>query len=150
MRITVENGLREILAERRVPSATDFAKRMTPFLGKQLSTSQITRYMRDVPPSFDLKFIEAACNALGCLPTDLFKIRIECGPDDDLSGLGTLSRRVDVVRAAVPPAPPPTPATPAPPALPATGTDAAAPSAEQKPAQGTRPVKAIHPYRAEG
>ena len=142
MRITVENGLREILAERRVPSATEFARRMAPFLGKELSVSQITRYMRDAPPSFDLKFIEAACNALGCLPTDLFKIRIECGPDDDLSGLGTLSRRVDVVRATAAPSPPPTPAPSAPPV---TGTDAPAPSAEQPAAVDPHPVKAsIH------
>ena len=139
MRITVENGLPELLAERRVPSASEFARRMEPYLGKKLSTSQITRYMRDPPPSFDLRFIEAACNALGCLPGDLFKIRIECGPDDDLSVLGTLSRRVDVVRAGAPPTPP----TPA--AAPVHGTDAPAPSIGHKPAGGPRPVKvSIH------
>ena len=145
MRITVENGLREILVERRVPSASELARRMAPYLGRQLSTSQITRYMHDAPPSFDLKFIEAACNALGCLPTELFKIRIECGPDDDLSAFGTLSRRVDVVRAAADPAPPVPPVPPVPPAPPSHGTDAPAPSAEQKPAEGPRPAKAsIH------
>ena len=73
MRITVENGLRHILTERayfvRPPR---FARLMAPYLGKKLSTSQITRYMRDSPPAFDLTFIDAACNALRCLPTDLF------------------------------------------------------------------------------
>lgn len=98
MRIIVENGLREILAGRRIRSASALARLMVPYLGKQLSTSQITRYMRDAPPAFDLKFIGAACSALRCLPTDLFKIRIECGPDDDLADLGSLSKRVEVVR----------------------------------------------------
>ena len=98
MRIIVENGLRNILAERRISSASAFARLMTPYLGKKLSTSQITRYMRDAPPAFDLKFVDAACNALHCLPTDLFRIRIECGPDDDLADLGSLPRRVEVVR----------------------------------------------------
>ena len=98
MRIFVENGLPDILAERRIRSASALARLMAPYLGKELSTSQITRYMRDAPPAFDLKFIGAACSALCCLPTDLFKIRIECGPDDDLADLGSLPRRVDVVR----------------------------------------------------
>ena len=98
MRIIVENGLRYILTERRISSASAFARLMVPYLGKQLSTSQITRYMRDAPPAFDLKFIEAACSALRCLPSDLFRIRIECGPDDDLADLGSLPRRVEVVR----------------------------------------------------
>ena len=98
MRIIVENGLRDILTQRRIPSASAFARLMAPYLGKQLSTSQITRYMRDAPPAFDLKFIGAACSALRCLPTDLFKIRIECGPDDDLADLGSLPKGVDVAR----------------------------------------------------
>lgn len=154
MRITVENALPELLAERRVPSASEFARRLAPYLGKTLSTSQITRYMHDPPPSFDLKFIEAACNVLVCLPADLFKVRIECGPDDDLSALGTLSRRVDVVRAGASPAPPAPPAPPASSASPAPaaprarsahGTDARAPSAGDKPAEGRHREKAsIH------
>ena len=98
MRIIVENGLRDILTQRRIPSASAFARLMVPYLGKRLSTSQITRYMRDAPPAFDLKFIGAACSALRCLPTDLFKIRIECGPDDDLADLGSLPKGVDVAR----------------------------------------------------
>lgn len=98
MRMTVENGLPDILAERRIRSASALARLMAPYLGRQLSTSQITRYMRDAPPAFDLKFIEAACSALRCLPTDLFKIRIECGQDDDLTDLGSLPKRVEVVR----------------------------------------------------
>ena len=98
MRISVENGLPDIVAERRIRSASALARLMAPYLGKKLSTSQITRYMRDAPPSFDLKFIEAACSALRCLPTDLFRVRIECGPDDDLADLGTLPKRVEVVR----------------------------------------------------
>ena len=135
MQITVKNGFREILAERRISSASALARRMAPFLGKELSVSQITRYMYDPPPRFDLKFIEAACNALGCLPTDLFKISIKCGPDDDLSALGTLSRRVDVVRVAADPAP----------SARANGTDGPAPSAEQTPAEGPRHTDAsIH------
>ena len=98
MRITVKNGLPEILVERRIPSASALARMMTPYLGKQLSTSQITRYMRDAPPAFDLKFIGAACSALRCLPTDLFKIQIECGSDDEIADLGLLPKRVEVVR----------------------------------------------------
>ena len=98
MRITVKNGLRHILTERRISSASQFARLMAPYLGKTLSTSQITRYMRDDPPAFDLKFIDAACNALRCLPTALFRIRIECGPDDSLADLGPLPKHVEVVR----------------------------------------------------
>ena len=97
MKIIVENGLRELLAERRVPSASELARMMAPYLGKQLSTAQISRYMHESPPAFDLKFIGAACRALRCLPSDLFRIRIECGPDDDPGDLGPLSKRVDVV-----------------------------------------------------
>ena len=98
MRIVVENGLPDILTRRRVPSASAFARALKPHLGKKLSTSQITRYMRDSPPMFDLKFIGAACNVLRCLPTDLYRIRIECGPDEDLTDFGPLPRGVEVVR----------------------------------------------------
>lgn len=97
MKIIVENGLRELLAERRVPSASKLARMMAPYLGKQLSTAQINRYMHDAPPAFDLKFIGAACSALHCLPSDFFRIRIECGPDDNPDDLGPLPKRADVV-----------------------------------------------------
>ena len=70
---------------------------MAPYLGKTLSTSQITRYMRDAPPAFDLKFIGAACSALRCFPTDLFKFRIEREPGEDLADLGPLPKRAEVV-----------------------------------------------------
>ena len=99
MRMIVENGLPDILTQRRIRSASAFARLMSPYLRKQLSTSQITRYMRDAPPAFDLKFIAAACSALRCFPTDLFKIRIECGPDDDPAEFGSMPKGVDVVRA---------------------------------------------------
>ena len=105
MRIVVENGLPDIVAERRIRSASALARLMAPYLGKKLSTSQITRYMRDAPPAFDLKFIDAACNALRCLPSDLFRIRIECGPDDALADLGSLPKRVEVVRTESRPSP---------------------------------------------
>ena len=132
MRITVKSGLRELLAERRIRSASALARLMAPYFGKQLSTSQITRYMRDAPPAFDLKFVEAACNAVRCLPTDLYKIRIECGPDDDLAELGSLPRHVEVVRT--------------PPARASTGnTETPAHSGEQRSAEGPRQAKeSIH------
>ena len=100
MLIIVENGLPEILAERRIRSASEFARLMAPHLGKTLSTSQITRYMRDPPPAFDLKFIGAACSVLRCVPTDLFKVRIECETGENLEDLGPLPKRVEVVRTA--------------------------------------------------
>ena len=100
MRIVVENALPDILAERRIRSATEFARRMAPYLGKTLSTSQVTRYMRDPPPAFDQQFVGAACSALRCLPTDLYKIRIECEPGEDLADLGGLTKRIEVVPAA--------------------------------------------------
>ena len=98
MRLTLENGLPDILTKRRIPSASAFARRLEPYLGKRLSTSQITRYMHDATPAFDRKFVEAACNVLRCLPTDLYRIRIDCEPDEDLADFGPLPKLVDVVR----------------------------------------------------
>ena len=132
MRIIVENGLPEILAERRIRSASEFARQMAPHLGKTLSTSQITRYMRDAPPAFDLKFIGAACSALHCLPTDLFKIRIECEPGEDLAEFGTLPKRVEVVRTASDRSP-------------RSDSDTPAPSAEERLSDGRSKVpESIH------
>ena len=97
MRIIVENGLPAMLVERRIRSASAFARLMAPYLGKQLSTSQITRYMRDTPPAFDLNFVGAACSALRCLPTDLYRIRIECENETELSELGPIPKFAEVV-----------------------------------------------------
>ncbi|MBK7366117.1 MAG: helix-turn-helix domain-containing protein [Nitrosomonas sp.] len=82
MKIKIRSRLDIIVREKKIRTATNFAKEMT-LLGYKLSTSQAARYLNDdPPPAMTAAFIESACNLFQCLPSDLFHITIELLPEE--------------------------------------------------------------------
>jgi|JI6StandDraft_1071083.scaffolds.fasta_scaffold649817_2 hypothetical protein len=81
MKISLSNRLSVLLRERRVPSASEFARLMTA-AGFTMSSSNASRYERESPPSFDLTFVATACNVLSCLPNELYGITITLEPGE--------------------------------------------------------------------
>ncbi len=77
MKVKVTYRLSVVLAERRIKTATAFAKLMTEY-GYSLSTSQATRYLNEGnnAPALSLGFVEAACTVLRCSPGDLYEVVI--------------------------------------------------------------------------
>jgi len=85
MKVKIRPRLDLLINERKIKTATNFAKQMTA-AGYKLSTSQAARYMNDSPqPTFSVGFVEAACNVLQCLPTDLYDITITTDPGEVLN-----------------------------------------------------------------
>lgn len=85
MKLKLENRLSALLAERGIRSATAFGRELKAQQGYVLSSSQLSRYMQEVPPAFDLPFVNATCNVLQCLPSDLYKIEATLAPDEKLN-----------------------------------------------------------------
>lgn len=88
MKITLKNRLSELLRKRRIRSASEFGRRMVD-AGFPMSSSHATRFEKDDPPAFDMKFVTVACNVLQCMPSDLYEITIEIEPGETIDP-GTL------------------------------------------------------------
>lgn len=87
MKLQIRPRLDIVVVEKKIKTATNFAERMTE-AGYKLSTSQAARYLNDSPPpAMTVAFIEAACNVLQCLPSDLFDITITTEPGETLDPL---------------------------------------------------------------
>jgi DNA-binding Xre family transcriptional regulator len=84
MKITMNNRIPVLMRQRKINSASEFARRMTA-AGYPLSRSHASRYEKNNPPAFDQRFIEAVCNVLCCLPDDLYEIVIELEPGEELN-----------------------------------------------------------------
>ena len=97
MKITFTNRLSVLLRERQISSASEFGRRMTAD-GFPMSSSHASLYEKDTAPAFDLKFINAACNILQCLPNDLYNITIELDEDEALDPTLALPRHAVVIR----------------------------------------------------
>ncbi|MDN5873670.1 MAG: helix-turn-helix transcriptional regulator [Sinobacteraceae bacterium] len=82
MKLKIENRLPTLLAERGVRSAAAFGRELKTQQDYTLSSSQLTRYMQNDPPAFDLAFVSAACNVLQCLPNDLYRIEATFAADE--------------------------------------------------------------------
>jgi DNA-binding Xre family transcriptional regulator len=98
MKITLTNRIAVLMRERQINSASEFGRRMTA-AGFPISSSHASRYEKDSAPAFDLKFINAACNVLQCLPSDLYNITIELEEDESLDPTLALPRQAIVLRA---------------------------------------------------
>lgn len=98
MKITLTNRISVLIRERQINSASEFGRRMTA-AGFPISSSHASRYEKDSAPAFDLKFINAACNVLQCLPNDLYNITIELDEDEELDPTLALPRHALVLRA---------------------------------------------------
>lgn len=85
MKLKLENRLSALLAERGIRSATAFGRELKARQDYVLSSSQLSRYMQETPPAFDLPFVNAACNVLQCLPSDLYKIEATLEPNEQLN-----------------------------------------------------------------
>lgn len=87
MKITLTNRLVLLLAARKIRMATDFARLLKEH-GYEISSSQASRYLKDDMPNLSREFIEAVCNALKCMPSDMFEIKVTYEPgelvDDEL------------------------------------------------------------------
>ncbi len=98
MKITLTNRIAVLIRERQINSASEFGRRMTA-AGFPISSSHASRYEKDSAPAFDLKFINAACNVLQCLPNDLYNITIELEEGESLDPTLALPRHAVVLRA---------------------------------------------------
>lgn len=97
MKITLTNRIAVLIREKQINSASEFGRRMTA-AGFPISSSHASRYEKDSAPAFDLKFINAACNVLQCLPNDLYNITIELEEDESLDPTLALPRHAIVLR----------------------------------------------------
>lgn len=83
MKLKIKNRLAVLLRQRQIRSASEFGRRMT-LAGYPISSSHASRYEKELPPAFDLEFINAACNVLQCLPSDLYEITVELEVGEDI------------------------------------------------------------------
>ena len=83
MKITISNRLGVLIRQRKLNSASEFARQMTD-AGFRMSSSHASRYEKENPPAFELKFINVACNVLQCLPNELYDIQVELEPGEEL------------------------------------------------------------------
>ncbi len=106
MKLTIRSRLNIVVREKKLKTATGFAKAMTE-AGYKLSTSQAARYLNEEPsPAMSLPFIEAACNVFQCLPSDLFDITLELATGEAIDPLLAVPQHVKrIVSDASPPAP---------------------------------------------
>ena len=94
MKLTIRRRLNIVVREKKLKTATGFAKAMTD-AGYKLSTSQAARYLNDDPsPAMSLPFIEAACNVFQCLPSDLFDITMDITQGETLDPLLAIPQHV--------------------------------------------------------
>lgn len=97
MNIILKNRLAQLIRQRNINSASEFARRMTA-AGFKMSSSHASRYEKEDYPAFDKKFMSTACNLLQCLPSDFFEIVIELDPEEELDPMVVLPRSGVVVK----------------------------------------------------
>ncbi|MEO8801812.1 MAG: helix-turn-helix transcriptional regulator [Rudaea sp.] len=68
----LEFRLAVMMAERKIRTVTDLTRRLKE-QGVEVSSSHMTRFMKDSPPALTLPFLAALCRALECQPGDLFR-----------------------------------------------------------------------------
>lgn len=106
MKLTVKSRLDILVLEKRLKTATSFARAMTAN-GYKLSTSQAARYLNETPPpAMNVTFIETACNVFKCLPSDLFDITLETFADENVDPLLAIPHHVKRITVATPVATP--------------------------------------------
>lgn len=98
MKITIKNRLAVLIRMRGLRSASEFGRRMTE-AGFTLSSSHASRFEKDDMPATELRFINAACNVLQCLPDDLYEIVIELRDDEELDPSLAIPRHALILRA---------------------------------------------------
>ena len=98
MKITIKNRLAVLIRMRGLRSASEFGRRMTE-AGYSMSSSHATRFDKEDIPAIDLRFINAACNVLQCLPNDLFDIVIDLDDDEEVDPSFMIPRHAIIRRA---------------------------------------------------
>ena len=96
MKLKIKNRLAVLLRQRQIRSASEFGRRMT-LAGYPISSSHASRYEKEVPPAFDLEFVNIACNVLQCLPSDLYEITVELEVGEDIDPSLTIPRHALVL-----------------------------------------------------
>lgn len=97
MKIILKNRLAQLIRQRNINSASEFARRMTA-AGFRMSSSHASRYEKEEHPAFDKNFISTACNLLKCLPSDFFEIVIELDRDEEPDPMIVLPRSCMVIK----------------------------------------------------
>lgn len=97
MQITIKNRLSVLLRLRGIRSASEFGRRMTA-AGFPMSSSHASRFEKEDLPAIDLRFINAACNVLQCMPNDLYDIRLNMEPAEALDPLVEIPRHAVTFR----------------------------------------------------
>ena len=83
MKVTLKNRLAVLIRMRGQRSASEFGRRMTE-AGFAMSSSHASRFEKEDMPATDLRFVNAACNVLQCMPDDLYDITVDLAADEEL------------------------------------------------------------------
>jgi len=97
MKITIKNRLAILIRQRQINSASEFGRRMTA-AGFPMSSSHASRYEKEAPPGFDVKFLNVACNVLQCTPNELYEIIVELEPGEVVDPMVVLPRHAILYR----------------------------------------------------
>ncbi len=95
MKVTIKNRLAVLIRMRGLRSASEFGRRMTE-AGFPMSASHASRFEKDDMPATDLRFVNAACNVLQCLPNDLYEITVELAEGEEMDASLTFPRHAIV------------------------------------------------------
>lgn len=95
MKVTIKNRLAVLIRMRGLRSASEFGRRMTE-AGFPMSSSHASRFEKDDMPATDLRFVNAACNVLQCLPDDLYEITVELAEGEEVDPSLTFPRHAIV------------------------------------------------------
>lgn len=76
MKINLRNRLEVLMKDSGVSSFEEMAQRLTQNQGCKITRTALSRKFRDQDVSLSLSMIEAICNELQCLPSDIFETEI--------------------------------------------------------------------------
>ncbi|TAN07729.1 MAG: XRE family transcriptional regulator [Rhodanobacteraceae bacterium] len=76
MKVTLRNRLDVLMKDSGVKSFGEMAERLTRNQGAAITRTAINRKFRDADPTLSMSLVEAICNELQCLPSDLFETEV--------------------------------------------------------------------------
>ena len=87
MKIKLRNRLEVLMKDSGISTFEEMAERLTKHQGWTISRSALSRKFRDENPSLTMQMIEAICNELQCLPSDLFEVDISNASQDEIDDI---------------------------------------------------------------
>ncbi len=87
MKIKLRNRLEVLMKDSGISTFEEMAERLTKNQHWSISRSALSRKFRDENPSLTMQMIEAICNELQCLPSDLFEVDISNASQDEIDDI---------------------------------------------------------------